>query len=39
MIPLQKFQVEEIEDTLRLVSNMMGAPKRESCLARKVMLC
>lgn len=39
MTNLEKFQIEEIEDTLRLVSNMMNAPKRETCLARKVMLC
>lgn len=39
MTPLEEWQVKDIEDTLRLVSNMMDAPKRESCLARKVMVC
>lgn len=39
MTPLEEWQVKEIEDTMRLVSNMMNAPKRESCLARKVMTC
>ena len=39
MTGLEKWQVEEIADTFRLVSNMMDAPKRESCLARHVMLC
>lgn len=39
MRPLEEWQVKDIEDTLRLVSNMMDAPKRESCLARKVMVC
>ena len=39
MTSLEEWQVKEIEDTLRLVSNMMNAPKRNSCLARKVMTC
>ena len=39
MTPLEEWQVKDIEDTLRLVSNMMDAPKRESCLARNVMVC
>lgn len=39
MTELKRFQIEEIADTLRLVSNMIGAPKRVTCLDRKVMLC
>ena len=39
MTQLEEWQVKEIEDTLRLVSNMIDAPKRESCLARQVMQC
>ena len=39
MTSLEEWQVKEIEDTLRLVSNMMNAPKRDSCLARQVMIC
>ena len=39
MTQLEEWQVKTIEDTLGLVSNMMDAPKRDSCLARHVMLC
>lgn len=39
MTNLEKYQVEEIEDTLRLVSNMMEAPNRDTCLKRMVMRC
>ena len=39
MTQLEEWQVKDIEDTLRLVSNMMDAPKRATCLARQVMIC
>ena len=38
MRALEQWQIKRIEDTLRQVSNMMDAPKRESCLARDVMV-
>ena len=39
MTQLEEWQVEEIADTLRIVANMIDAPKRESCMARNVMQC
>ena len=39
MTQLEEWQLEDIEDTLRLVSEMINAPERKSCLARRVMLC
>ena len=39
MKQLEDWQIDEIEDTLRLCSNMLDAPKRESCLARMIMVC
>jgi len=36
---LEKFQIEQIEDTLRLVANALNSYNRESCLDRNVMLC
>ena len=39
MTPLQEFQVETIEDTLRLCANYMNAYDRDTCLSRHVMLC
>lgn len=38
MTNLEDWQLEEIEDTLRLVSNMIKAPERDTCLKRMVML-
>ncbi|MCR4849053.1 MAG: hypothetical protein K5920_09435 [Bacteroidales bacterium] len=38
MTPLEKWQVEDMENTLRLVANYMNAKMRDSCLARNVML-
>lgn len=32
-------EVKSIKNTLRLCSNMINAPKRDSCLARDIMLC
>lgn len=39
MTPLVEHQVKNIEDTLRLVSNMINAPERDTCLSRMVMKC
>ena len=39
MTPLEEYQLKYIEDTLRLVSNMIEAPKRDTCLERMVMKC
>lgn len=39
MTQLEEYQIREIEDTLRLVSNMIDAPKRDTCLKRMVMKC
>lgn len=39
MIQLEDWQIDEIENTLRMCSNALDAPKRESCLARQIMLC
>lgn len=39
MTKLEDWQIDEIEDTLRLCSNVLEAPKRESCLARMIMVC
>ena len=37
MTQLEEWQVKEIEDTLRLVSNQFNSPKRETCLDRMIM--
>lgn len=39
MRKLEDWQIESIADTLRMCSNALDAPKRESCLARQIMLC
>lgn len=39
MTNLDKFQVEKLENTLRLCANYMNAHKRDTCLSRDVMLC
>lgn len=39
MTQLEEWQLKEIEDTLRLVSNQFNSPKRETCLDRMIMLC
>lgn len=39
MKQLEYWQIDEIEDTLRLCSNVLEAPMRESCLAREIMVC
>ena len=39
MTQLEEWQVKEIEDTLRLVSNQFNSPKRETCLDRMIMQC
>ena len=38
MTHLEEWQVREIEDTLRLVSNHFNSPKRETCLDRMIMV-
>lgn len=35
VVPL--YQLKDIANTLRMVSNLLSAPKRESCLTRNVM--
>ena len=39
MRQLEKFQLEIIENTLRLVSNTLNSPSRETCLDRDIMVC
>ena len=37
IVEVPVWKLREIADTLRLVSNTLESPKRESCLDRKVM--
>jgi hypothetical protein len=37
IVEVSVWKLREIADTLRLVSNTLESPKRESCLDRKVM--
>lgn len=39
MTPLEEYQIEDIENTFRLISNMIDAPQRDTCLKRDVMKC
>ena len=39
MTQLEEYQIRDIEDTMRRVSNLLNAPSRETCLKRDIMLC
>lgn len=39
MTQLEKWQIEDIEDTLRMVAIHLNSKERETCLDRNVMKC